>query len=216
MTAKLRLNALATGPPAIAFTWCASEGKSGPSPRKRFVASISDLALESTHLAEGAGDRTRRHGDQDHVCCRDVTAVLAQLMHLVASGPPKPGQPAADVSPADNRDVHAWKNRRRPGRGRRKQERERLRGSTSSGSPPAFAVLRYGPDGLPSRQRSGDLTTGTVTFLITEHSQIRPMKLASSSTAKISENAFSHKPQLQWIAGELKMIKTALESRSAG
>ena len=83
-------------------------------PAERVRRVDRDLPSEPRHLCERLRDRARRDGDQDDLGVRRVPALAPEGRHLVARLLPEPGQPAADVAPADGRDLHGATSRGRP------------------------------------------------------------------------------------------------------
>src|SRR5262249_43003849 len=76
-------------------------------PAAEGVGRVDDnFALEPVDLAERVGDRTARNGKQDRIRVRGVAALGTQPRDLVSSFLPAVGETAADVSPADGRDLH--------------------------------------------------------------------------------------------------------------
>ncbi len=97
---------MATGPPTIDFTSCASESV--------LVAAVErvrrvdcDLAGEPADAGKRVRDLSGGDGDEDGVRLRNVAALPAEARDAVTGPLPPIGQPAADVSSADDGDLHA-------------------------------------------------------------------------------------------------------------
>src|SRR5262249_54508507 len=65
-----------------------------------------NLPLDSGYRLEGRGDRTGRHRDEDQIRIGCVSPSAAELGDVVSRLTPEPGEPTADVAPANRDDLH--------------------------------------------------------------------------------------------------------------